>query len=68
MLQPVIKKFEALEYPLISFSCKFFITIFTELLPEEVSLRVLDLFFLTGRQTDKIIFDVSLAYLRILEK
>ena len=28
---------------------------------------MLDLFFLTGMQSNKIIFDVSLAYLRVLE-
>ena len=48
LLPGVLGAFNRMEYPVISFSCKFFITIFTENLPERASLRVLDLFFLTG--------------------
>jgi hypothetical protein len=43
-------------------------SIFTNVLPEQASLRVLDLFLLEGMQSNKIIFDVTLAYLTILEK
>ena len=43
-------------------------SIFTNCLPEQASLRVLDLFLLEGMQSNKIIFDVTLAYLSILEK
>jgi hypothetical protein len=35
-------------------------------LPEQASLRVLDLFLLEGMQSNKIIFDVTLGYLRVI--
>ena len=43
-------------------------SLFTICLPETESLKVLDLFLLEGMQSNKLIFDVTLAYLRILEK
>jgi hypothetical protein len=63
----VLAKFEALNYPLINLSCQFFLSLFTICLPERESLKVLDLFFLEGMQSSKLIFDVTLAYLRCLE-
>ena len=66
----VLRKFDQLEPPfnLIDNSISWFVTIFTESLPEEASLKVLDLFFLCGQKSNKIIFDVTLGYLKVLEK
>jgi hypothetical protein len=57
-----------MQYPIINLSCQFFLSLFTICLPEIESLKVLDLFFLEGMQSNKLIFDVTLAYLRILEQ
>ena len=69
-LPEVLRKFDQLEPPfnLIDNSISWFVTIFTESLPEEASLKVLDLFFLCGQKSNKIIFDVTLGYLKVLEK
>ena len=67
MLPGVTEAFEKLNISLITFSVNWFISIFTAALPEESSLKVLDLFLLKGQTNSKIIFDVSLAILRILE-
>jgi hypothetical protein len=57
-----------MQYPIINLSCQFFLSLFSICLPETESLKVLDLFFLEGMQSNKLIFDVTLAYLRILEE
>jgi hypothetical protein len=64
----VLKTFDKADYPIIALSCQFFMSLFTHCLPEHVSLQVLDLFFLEGMQSNKVIFDVTLAYLALLEK
>lgn len=63
----VIATFERLEYPIVNLCARLFLSLFSHSLPEETSLRVLDLFFLEGLQSNKIIFDVTFAYLSILE-
>jgi hypothetical protein len=68
MLPTVLAKFNAMKYPIINLSCQFFLSLFTICLPETESVKVLDLFFLEGMKSNKLIFDVTLAYLRILEK
>lgn len=57
-----------MDYPIINLSCQFFMTLFTMCLPEPESLKVLDLFLLQGMMYNKLLFDVTLAYLRIVEK
>jgi len=47
-LPKVVKAFENLQVNIVTFSVSWFITIFSASLPEESSLRVLDLFFLKG--------------------
>ena len=44
-----------------------FISLYTECLPEQASLQVLDLFFLFGQKNNKVIFDVALGYLKTLQ-
>lgn len=44
-----------------------FISLYTECLPEKASLQVLDLFFLFGQKNNKVIFDVALGYLKTLQ-
>lgn len=44
-----------------------FISLYTECLPEQASLEVLDLFFLFGQKNNKVIFDVALGYLKTLQ-
>ena len=44
-----------------------FISLYTECLPERASLQVLDLFFLHGQKNSKVIFDVALGYLKTLQ-
>jgi hypothetical protein len=56
-----------MDYPLVNLTAKLFLSLFSNSLPEEASLRVLDLFFLDGRTSNKVIFDVTLAYLRVIE-
>ena len=44
-----------------------FISLYSECLPEQASLQVLDLFFLFGQKNNKVIFDVALGYLKTLQ-
>ena len=53
---------------LITFSVNWFISIFTASLPFETSLKVLDLFFLKGLHSNKVVFDVAIAILALLRK
>ena len=67
ILPNLLKTFDAMDYPLVNLTAKLFLSLFSNSLPEEASLRVLDLFFLDGRSSNKVIFDVTLAYLRVIE-
>ena len=44
-----------------------FISLYTECLPEQASLEVLDMFFLYGQTNNKVIFDVAFGYLKTLQ-
>ena len=66
-LPKVVKAFERLEVNFVTFSVSWFVTIFSASLPEEASLRVLDLFFLTGLKSSKVVFEVGLGILKVLE-
>ena len=44
-----------------------FISIYTECLPEQASLQVLDLFFLYGKMENRVLFNVALGYLSTLQ-
>jgi hypothetical protein len=68
ILPRVLEKFQEMDYPIVTFSCQFFLSLFTVCLPETESLKILDLFLLEGLNSNKLLFDVTLAYLRILEK
>lgn len=46
ILPQVLHKFEKEDYPIVALSCQFFMSLFTNCLPEHASLQVLDLFFL----------------------
>jgi hypothetical protein len=37
------------------------------LLPESIGVRVLDVFFLDGMENNKVLFDITLGYLKVLE-
>jgi hypothetical protein len=43
-------------------------TLFTSHLPEYISLRVLDVFLLHGMDHNKVLFDIMLAYLKVIEE
>jgi hypothetical protein len=62
-----LAKFEELGYPLVNLTARLYLSLFSHTLPEDASMRVLDLFFLEGMHSDKIIFDVTLGYLRSIE-
>ena len=62
----MIKKLNELDYPISNLVCQFYLSLFTSCLPEAVSLQVLDLFLLEG--ADRVIYDVTIAYLRLVEK
>jgi len=66
-LPKVVKAFERLEVNFVTFSVSWFVTIFSASLPEEASLRVLDLFFLKGLKSSKVVFEVGLGILKVLE-
>ena len=68
ILPQLLDKFDKMDCPIINLSCQFFMTLFTMCLPEPESLKVLDLFLLQGMMYNKLLFDVTLAYLRIVEK
>lgn len=67
ILPNLLKTFEQMEYPLVNLTARLFLSLFSNSLPERASVRVLDLFFLEGLHSNKIIFDVTLGYLRIIE-
>lgn len=67
MFPNVLQKFESLDYPLVNMTARLFLTLFCNALPEHASLKVLDLFLLEGLQSNKIIFDVALGYLKVIE-
>jgi hypothetical protein len=43
------------------------LSLFTHTLPEPASIRILDLFLLVGRGRNKVIFDITLGYLKMIE-
>ena len=64
----LFKTLEKLDYPLVNLTARLYLTLFTNVLPEQASLRVLDLFLLEGMQSNKVIFDIKFGYLSIIEK
>jgi hypothetical protein len=68
-LPEVQAKFDHPEFnfSLLDNAISWFITLFTECLPVQCALPVLDLFFLRGQKSNKIIFDVALGYLKTLQ-
>lgn len=67
IMPQLLAKFEELGYPLVNLTARLYLSLFSHTLPEDASMRVLDLFFLEGIHSDKIIFDVTLGYLRSIE-
>ena len=63
----LLKKFEQLDYPLVNMTARLFLTLFCNAMPEQASLKILDLFLLEGLASNKIIFDIALGYLRVIE-
>lgn len=68
-LPEVQAKFDdpAIQFNLMDNAISWFISLYTECLPEQASLQVLDLFFLFGQKNNKVIFDVALGYLKTLQ-
>jgi hypothetical protein len=62
-----MKTFQRLEYHLVNLTAKLFLSLFSNSLPERAAYRVFDLFFMEGLTSNKVIFDVTLAYLKIIE-
>lgn len=62
----MLKKFEQLDYPLVNMTARLFLTLFCNALPEHASLQILDLFLLEGFNSNKIIFDIALGYLKVI--
>ena len=67
ILPGLLAKFEELEYPIVNLTARLYLSLFCQPLSEEASFRLLDLFFFEGLHTNKIIFDITLGYLRLLE-
>lgn len=44
-----------------------FLSLFANTLPEQASLRMLDLFLLEGMHSSKVIFDMTIGYLQSIE-
>jgi hypothetical protein len=47
-------------------TARLFLTLFCNALPEHASLQILDLFLLEGFNSNKIIFDIALGYLKVI--
>lgn len=67
IMKELLQTFETLEYPLVNLTAKLYLSLFAHSLPEQASLRVLDMFLLEGMHENKIIFDVTLGYLKVIE-
>lgn len=63
----VLQKFNEMNYPIVNIGSQLFLSLFTMCLPERESLKVLDLIFMEGMMNTKLIFDITLAYFRIME-
>ena len=61
------KKVKELDFQMINLTPKFFLTLFMNLIPESIGLRVLDIFLLHGMDNNKVLFDIMLAYLKVIE-
>lgn len=55
-----------MDYPLVNLTARLYLSLFAQMLPEQSSVRVLDIFLLLGRQKGKVIFDVTLGYFRCI--
>jgi hypothetical protein len=62
-----LDKFEEMGYDIVNLTINFFLTLFTQCLPERESLKVLDLYLLEGMHNSKLFYELSLAYLRVIE-
>ena len=63
----LLAKFEELCYPIVNLTARTYLSLFAHTLPEPASLRVFDYFFLEGLGSNKVIFDITLGYLRLIE-
>ncbi len=61
------KKVKELDFQMINLTPKFFLTLFMNLLPESIGLRVLDIFLLHGMDNNKVLFDITFGYLKVME-
>jgi len=68
-LPDVQEKFDdpAIKFDLMDSAISWFISIYTQCLPEKASLQVLDLFFLYGKMENRVLFNVALGYLSTLQ-
>ena len=57
----------SINFNLMDNAISWFISIYTECLPEKASLQVLDLFFLYGKIENRVLFNIALGYLSTLK-
>ena len=64
----LLQKFDQFYFSLINLTAKCYLSLFAHTLPEQTSLMVLDLFLLEGMHYNKVIFDITLGYLKCIER
>jgi hypothetical protein len=66
ILPGLLQKFTQLDFPVVNLTARLYLSLFCQPLPEDASLRMLDLLFLQGMHSNKVIFDITLGYLMLL--
>jgi len=67
ILPELLSKFEELDFPIVNLTARLYLSLFCQPLSEDASFRLLDLFLFEGLNSNKVIFDITLGYLRLLE-
>lgn len=67
IMPELLETLDRFSYSLLNFTAKQYLSLFSHTLPVQASLRILDLFLLIGQHRNKIIFDITLGYLRAME-
>lgn len=68
IMPELLSTFDKLDFPLVNLTARCYLSLFTHTLTEKASLMVLDLFLLEGMHYNKVIFDITLGYLKCIEK
>jgi hypothetical protein len=68
IMPEMLEVFDSMDFKLVNLTARCYLSLFAHTLPEKASLMVLDLFLLQGMHYNKVIFDITLGYLRCIEK